>query len=83
MPGASDFWETWKQKLSQWRLEKLAAIVLESGGVFNIFLAQTIHLIQPFFPTTRHQELSALADVLEESEVSLAFVDFLTEEIDR
>lgn len=83
MPGAYDFWDKWKNRLSQWQLKNFAAIVLESGGVFNILLSQAIHLTKPLFPTTNHQELVVLADLLEEPQACQAFVKFLNEDIDR
>jgi len=83
MPGAYDFWDKWKNRLSKWQLKNLAAIVLESGGVFNILISQVLHLTQPLFPMTNHHELVVLADLLEEPQDCQAFAKFLNEDNDR
>lgn len=83
MLGAYEFWNKWEKVLSQWQLQKTAAIVLESGGVFNIFISQIVYLTQPLFPAVKQQELGALADLLEDAEACMAFASYLNKDADR
>lgn len=83
MPGAYEFWKKWEQMLSQWQLQKTAAIVLESGGAFNILISQVVYLAQPLFPIIKQQEIGALADLLEDSEACTAFASYLNKDVDR
>jgi len=82
MPGAYEFWKKWEQTLSRWQLQKTAAIVLESGGVFNTLISQVVYLAQPLFPITNQQEIGALADLLEDAEACNAFASYLNKDVD-
>ena len=83
MLGAYEFWKKWDKMLSQWQLQNTAAIVLESGGVFNILISQIVYLAQPLFSEKKQQEIGALADLLQDAEACTAFASYLNKDVDR
>ncbi len=77
-------WRIWAQTLHRWGLQDLVAVVLEAAGPLTTLGAQVVYLGQPIFASAVHQgSLKALANMLEESAETRAFVDYLRESNQR
>ena len=74
-------WAVWAQRLQHWGLESFAAALLESAGPLKLLGAQLVYIGQPtlngFLPD---EQLSALANLLENDVHSSSFVKILREE---
>lgn len=79
-PTNDDIWQTWVERLHQWGLGALAALLLEAAGPFNLVSAQLVYIGQPvlsnFLPA---KQLTALAGLLEDPGETQAFVKVLRE----
>jgi hypothetical protein len=74
-------WEGWAARLQQLGLREFLASFLEASGPVNLIGAQLVYLGQPVLGSIFPDEhLKALANLLEESEQTRAFVALLREE---
>lgn len=67
-------WNQWAQYLQQYRLMGLFRFLLDAAGPVRVIAAQSLYLTQPFF---RNSIIGQLAEVLEDSEKSKAFLEFV------
>jgi hypothetical protein len=73
-------WKQWQEKLSQWKLQKLAVTLIESSGAFHPVIAQFLLLGQPMFGQTTRNHIDALVELLEEPQECQAFIGFFQKE---
>ena len=67
-------WSTWAESLRRFKLDGLAAWLLEAGGPLTILGAQAVYLGQPFLGGNK---LDSFAHMLEEEEETQAFARYL------
>jgi hypothetical protein len=80
MDANHHIWRVWANKLHIWGVDELAATFLEALGPLTTLGAQFIYLGQPFLGRAGLQgHLEALAQMLENSTETRAFVDYLRE----
>lgn len=73
-------WQIWAQSLHRWGLQEFVASFLEAAGPLTLLGAQAVYLGQPFFQgIDRQGHLEALADMLENTTETKAFVTLLRE----
>jgi hypothetical protein len=73
-------WQRWAGFLQRWRIDGLAAFLLEAGGPLVLLAAQALYFGQPFFRQTMpDRNIQALVDLLENEEEGQAFAAFLRE----
>lgn len=74
-------WTKWARSLRRLGMGDLAASLLEEAGALNILNAQLIYLSQPMLGLIlADEDLSALAQTLEEPERVKAFASLIREE---
>ncbi len=74
-------WRVWSDKLHMWGVDGLAAGMLEALGPLTTLGAQMIYLGQPLLRgVTPDGHLNALAQMLENSAQTRAFVEYLREQ---
>jgi hypothetical protein len=71
-------WSTWAESLRRFKLDGVAAWLLEAAGPLTVLGAQAIYLSQPFMGG---KKLDSLAHMLEEDEESQSFARYLRGEI--
>jgi len=77
---ARSFWAGWARILQRWGLSGLAAEALESFGPLRVLAAQVLYFGQPLVnPDGSENHLMALAELLENSDESRSFADYLRE----
>ena len=70
----------WSEKIRQMGLQRLAASLLEASGPLNLATAQLVYIGQPLLRgLLPEDQLTALAQMLEEPAETAAFVDSLQE----
>ena len=67
-------WSIWAESLRRFKLDGLAAWLLEAGGPLTILGAQAVYLGQPFLGGNK---LDSFARMLEEEEETQAFARYL------
>lgn len=67
-------WSQWAETLRRYKLDGLVAWFLEAGAPLTVIGAQAIYLTQPFLGGNQSK---ALAEMLEEENETLRFVQFL------
>ena len=73
-------WQLWAQNLHRWGIQDLVASLLEGFGPLNALGAQMVYLSQPLLDLAiPNAHLKALADMLEDSTQTQAFVNLLRE----
>ncbi len=73
-------WQVWAQNLHRWGVHDFVATLLEAAGPLTILGAQAIYLGQPFVESLiARNQLKALAGLLEDTNQTKAFIDFLRE----
>ena len=77
MQTSRAFWPAWAEHLHTWKLDALAAWLLEAGGPFTLLGAQALYFAGPFLGG---EQIENLARMLEEDEEVLAFANYLREE---
>jgi len=78
METRAQIWQTWANTLNHWGLANFAAALLDALGPLNFFGAQLVYLSQPVLTTfASPNHLNALADMLENSQNTRAFVTAL------
>lgn len=72
---------TWAQSLYRWGINDIIASLLEAAGPLTILVAQVIYIGQPLIAYDRlSKSLTVLAEMLEKSEDTQAFIGLLREE---
>lgn len=80
MESPQKFWSDWAQILQRWKMGDLVASFLEAIGPLSVLGAQFIYLGQPMLDKiTPRDHLRALANMLEDSKETQAFITFLRE----
>jgi hypothetical protein len=75
------YWPKWVRLLQQWRLDQMAAFLLDAGGPVVILAAQAIYLGLPFVKESLPDgQLQAFAQLLEDQGQAKEFATFLREE---
>jgi hypothetical protein len=73
-------WRVWAQSLHRWGMQGFVASLLEAAGPLTVLGAQAVYLGQPFLEEMdRRGHLPALANMLEDSTQTKAFITFLRE----
>jgi hypothetical protein len=67
-------WSEWAESLRRFKLDVVAAWLLDAGGPLTILGAQAVYLGQPFLGG---KKLDSLAHMLEEEEETQAFARYL------
>ncbi len=80
MDDNRQMWQVWAQNLHRWGMRDFVATLLEAAGPLTILGAQAIYLGQPFVDgLPARSQLKALAGLLEDTNQTKAFIDFLRE----
>ncbi len=77
MKPPRDYWPRWAETLRRYRLQGFAVMLLEAGNPLTVLGAQALHFGRGLVP---NDQLTALAQTLEEEGESRAFASFLIEE---
>lgn len=77
MKSTREFWNRWAESLRRYQLHDLVASFLESGSPFALLGAQAIYFSGGFF---KSDQLTALAEMLEDEGETHAFAAFLNHE---
>jgi hypothetical protein len=67
-------WNQWAQYLQQYHLMGIFLFLLDAAGPIRVIAAQSLYLTQPFI---RNSIISQLAEILEDSAKSKAFLEFV------
>jgi len=78
MKKSREYWPRWAETLRRYRLHDFAATLLEAGGPLALLGAQALYFSRSFFDS---DQLTALAETLEEETETHAFASFLIQEI--
>ncbi len=74
------FWGVWSKVLQRWGVQDFAVLLLEGLGPLNVLAAQLLYIVQPLLVrTTPHGQMQALADMLEDTQETQAFIHYLRE----
>ncbi len=77
MNSPREFWPRWAESLRRYQLNELIASFLEAGSPLALLGAQAIYFSGAFF---KSEQLTALAQTLEEESEAQAFASFLAGE---
>ena len=77
MNSTREFWQRWAESLRRYQLHDLVASFLEAGSPFALLGAQAIYFSGGFL---KSDQLTALAETLEEETEARAFASFLVGE---
>ena len=77
MKSQREFWPRWAESLRRYQLHDLVASFLEAGSPLALLGAQAIYFGGGF---VKNDQLSALAETLEEESEARAFASFLIQE---
>lgn len=77
MKSPREFWPRWAESLRQYQLHDLVASFLEAGSPLALLGAQAIYFGGGFI---KSEQLTALAEILEEEKEARAFASFLIHE---
>lgn len=77
MKSSREFWHRWAESLRRYKLHELVASILEAGSPLALLGAQAIYFSGGFI---KNDQLTALAQTLEEETEARAFASFLTRE---
>jgi hypothetical protein len=76
-----DLWPSWAAFLRCYRLENIAAWLIESSGPWALICAQLVYIGQPLLqPFVSNDRMEALAVLLEDRDEGQAFIACLYEE---
>jgi hypothetical protein len=71
-------WQNWANTLHRWGVDEIVATLLEATGPLNFIGAQIVHIAQPFvMHFLPEDQLHAIADLLENTEETVAFTHIL------
>ncbi len=80
MDANHQIWRVWARNLHMWGVSELAATLLEILGPLTILGAQLVYIGQPILNGSASSiHLDALAQMLENSTETQAFVEYLRE----
>jgi hypothetical protein len=71
-------WQDWVETLRRYKLDGLAAWLLEAGSPLNLLGAQALYASQPF---VGGKQLEEIAQMLENEDETHAFTRFLQDEM--
>ncbi len=77
MKSTREFWQRWAESLRRYQLHDLVASFLEAGSPLALLGAQAIYFSGGFI---KSDQLTALAETLEEETEARAFASFLAGE---
>jgi len=77
MKPSRKYWTRWAETLRQYQLQEITASLLEAGSPLSLIGAQALYFGQGLIAS---DQLTALAQTLEEEEEARAFASFLTSE---
>ena len=77
MKSPREFWPRWAESLRRYQLHELAASFHEAGSPIVLLGAQALYFGRGFI---QNDQLTALAETLEEEVEVRAFASFLTQE---
>lgn len=77
MKSTREYWPRWAESLRNYQLHELTATLLEAGRPFALLGAQALYFGRVF---TVNDQLTALAQMLEEDSEVQAFASFLIHE---
>ncbi len=80
MESTRAFWHRWAETLRQHQLNNIAASFLEAGSPLALLGAQALYFSGGFI---RNDQLTALANMLEDEQETHAFISFLTRDGDN
>jgi hypothetical protein len=77
-------WHTWVDTMHKWGINDVIASFLEAAGPLTLLAAQFIYIGKPLVMRGHlNDSLAALADMLEDSQKTQAFISLLREESQR
>jgi len=80
MENDRHIWRYWAKNLQLWGLTRWAAAILEAFGPLSVVMAQVIYIGQPLLSRSiPGEKLTGLAKMLEDSQATYTFIDFLRE----
>lgn len=74
MKSSREYWPRWAETLRHFQLHELTASFLEAGSPLALLGAQALYFSQGLF---KNDQLTALAETLEEEQETRAFATFL------
>jgi hypothetical protein len=77
MKSSREYWPSWAEVLRRYQLHGFAAMLLEAGMPFALLGAQVLYFSRGLIA---NDQLTALAQTLEEDNEARAFASFLVEE---
>ncbi len=73
-------WRVWAGILQRWGVQDITVSLLESLGPLNMLGAQLLYFLQPLLAhASTFDHLQALADMLEDTQQTQAFIHYLRE----
>lgn len=77
MKSTREYWPRWAESLRHYQLHELTAALLEAGSPLAVLGAQALYFGRAFIV---NDQLTALAEMLEEESEAEAFASFLINE---
>ena len=77
MKSPREYWPRWAESLRHYQLHQIAASFLEAGSPLALLGAQALYFGRGFI---ENEQLSALAEMLEEDHEARAFASFLVQD---
>jgi hypothetical protein len=77
MKSPREYWPRWAESLRRYQLHELAASFLEAGSPLVLLGAQALYFGRGFI---ENEQLTALAETLEEDHEARAFASFLVQD---
>ena len=77
MKSPREYWPRWAESLRRYQLHEIAASFLEAGSPLVLLGAQAIYFSRGFI---ENEQLTALAETLEEDHEARAFASFLIQD---
>ncbi len=77
MKASRKYWQRWAETLRRYQLHELTVSILEAGSPLALIGAQALYFSGGLIES---EQITALAETLEEDEEARAFASFLTSE---
>ncbi len=77
MKSPREYWPRWAESLRHYQLQQIAASFLEAGSPLALLGAQALYFGRGFIES---EQLTALAEMLEEEHEAHAFASFLIQD---
>jgi hypothetical protein len=77
MKSPREYWPRWAESLRNYQLHQIAASFLEAGSPLALLGAQALYFGRGFI---ENEQLTALAEMLEEEHEARAFASFLVQD---